>query len=257
MYEARQNKEKSETMIYRHLDNNEYRKLTQKKNNQKMVLQRTVTVNNNLGKIGTAGQDTYTSETISKNSYFFDDFCAQTPLETHGGKKRSRFHCAEPNALAKLISEHTQSQITNDLKILEFEKTKIAKKDSEIHYLSPCSVCRQWLTGNDKFKIKTDFLNRNSELSENMNMQIKGNCGKNQTIAQENLQRKIDILQNSLQQKFLNFIIEYDKKEIKVIHPKKQKNYACLDNMKWSLKGLKWDIIAAKNYISTLMSTKN
>lgn len=250
MYEAKQNKEKSETIIFRHLDNNKYRKLTQKKNNQKMVLQRAVTVENNLGIIGTAGQDTYTSKTISKNSYFFNDFCAQTPLETHGGEKRSRFHCAEPNTLAKLISKHTQSQITNDLKRLEFEKTKVDKKGSEIHYLSPCSVCQQWLTGNDKFKIKTDFLNRNSELSERMNMQIKGNYGNNYKKALEKLQRKINILQNSLRQESLNFIIEYDTKEIIVTHEGKQKNFAYLDNEKWSLKGLKWDIIAAKNYIS-------
>lgn len=248
MYEARQNKEKVKIMTYRHLGNNKNRNLTQKKNNQKMVLQRAVTVNSNLEIIGTAGQDTNTIEMMSRNSHFFNDFRAQTPNEIHNRKKRSRFHCAEPNALAILISMHTQSQITDDLKRLEFGKTKV-ERNSEIHYLSPCSVCRQWLTGNDKFKIKTDFLNKNSVLSESMNMQIEGNKANNRNTAQEKLKEKINLLQSSLQQEYLNFTVEYNTQDVQVKGHRKNKR-AYLEGNKWHLKGLKWDIIAAKNYIS-------
>ena len=138
----------------------------------------TVTTNDD-GISGEAGQSK-TESKMQTNPSFYSDFVSQTPIERHKGEPRKRFHCAEPNALSLLIENYSERLgVTTKLEEIKFEKTKVDKKGEELHWLSPCDVCSQWLEGKTKFILKGGFKSRNSTISKeidiNFEKRFKGN----------------------------------------------------------------------------------
>ncbi|WP_455639787.1 hypothetical protein [Parabacteroides sp.] len=208
------------------------------------LIQCSVTVTTNKDDIsGEAGQSK-TESKMQTNPSFYSDFVSQTPIEIHKGEPRTRFHCAEPNALSLLIENYSeQLGVTTILNEIEFNKTKVDKKDEELHWLSPCDVCSQWLEGETKFMLKEDFKSQNSVTSKEIDINFKKRFNGNRDTALNNAKLIIE--------KGIKAIIDSDHmvKEGEYIVSSGGKGKKFVELYKLTITSKKWEIGAFETLI--------
>lgn len=163
MYEARQNKEKVSRQINGGSIVRQRVKIEDGRNRYTIQFKKVHPLGNIVqlqpatvnyeGIKGESNKDEETKTNMEKWPYINSKFDALVLNQTIKGKERSKYHCAEPNAFSRYLTNCKEVK-RDDLATGRFTMTTQGRLVRE-----PCEVCSQWIEPDgSSYKIKNGFV---------------------------------------------------------------------------------------------------